>query len=319
MKTSSDVMPEGGAVVLSKCLAGGVGSVCAGLMTNPCDVIKVRNQQFGGGSADTRYRTFRGAATSILRHEGARGFAKGASATVLRECTYSSVRLGLYEPIKRQYSLLLNEGNNNDSSNNNNNDHNGSPSSSSPLVKWLSAFTSGAIGGALFNPVDVVKIRFQSSASHRPPYTSLRHAFRTIYAKKGWRGLYIGTSATLVRAAFVTSAELGSYDVVKNDILVRSFGVDGDATSTHLLASLVASLITTTAANPADVVKTRVMNDPHGTVGGAYRHLVHVWTTDGMAGFMRGWTASYLRIGPHTVISLVLVEKVRKGIGLASY
>ena len=312
-------MSEGGTVVLSKCFAGGVGSVCAGLITNPCDVIKVRNQQFG--STDTRYRTFRGSAASILRHEGARGFAKGASATVLRECTYSSVRLGLYEPIKRQYSLLLDDSsynNKNNNKNNNNNNNNGAPSSS-PLVKWLSAFTSGAIGGALFNPVDVVKIRFQSSASHQPPYTSLHHAFRTIYAKKGWRGLYIGTSATVVRAAFVTSAELGSYDVVKNDILVRSFGIDADATSTHLLASLVASLITTTAANPADVVKTRVMNDPHGTVGGAYRHLVHVWTTDGIAGFFRGWTASYLRIGPHTVISLVLIEKVRQGIGLASY
>lgn len=32
--------------VISKCLAGGIGCGLAGFLTNPCDVIKVRNQQF---------------------------------------------------------------------------------------------------------------------------------------------------------------------------------------------------------------------------------------------------------------------------------
>ena len=41
--------------------------------------------------------------------------------------------------------------------------------------------------------------------------------------------------------------------------------------------------------------------------------------TDGAMGFVREWTASYLRIGPHTVLSLVLIEKVRQAIGMTSY
>ena len=282
--------------ILSKCFAGGVGCGLAGFVTNPCDVIKVRNQQF----ADTKYQSFRSTALSILKEESFYGFFKGATASVLRECTYSALRMGLYEPIKTKYSVLFND------------------DGSSPIVKWLSAFTSGAIGSAIFNPIDVVKVRFQS-APKLPPYSSIPNAFYTIYTEKGLGGLYIGTSATVTRAAFLTSAQLGSYDVIKNNILVPILGFDKEANSTHFAASFIASIITTTAANPADCVKTRVMNDPHGIVGGASAHFKDILKKDGPMGFMRGWTASYLRIGPHTVISLVLIEKVRQMIGMASY
>lgn len=259
-------------------------------------MIKVRNQQF----TDNKYQSFRGTAASILKEEGLSGFFKGASASVLRECTYSALRMGLYEPIKSQYSIVLND------------------DGSSPIVKLLASFTSGAIGSAIFNPVDVVKVRFQS-APKNPPYSSLPNAFSTIYAEKGLRGLYIGTSATVTRAAFLTSAELGSYDIIKNNILVPLLGFDKEANSTHFSASFVASLMATTAANPADVVKTRVMNDPHAIVGGASEHFRHILKNHGPLGFLRGWTASYLRIGPHTVISLVMIEKVRQMIGLDSF
>ena len=106
--------------------------------------------------------------------------------------------------------------------------------------------------------------------------------------------------------------------MIKNNVFVP-FGLDKEAKSTHFLASFIASLITTTAANPADVVKTRVMNDPHGAIGGPRQHFVHILKTDGPVGFLKGWTASYLRIGPHTVISLVLIEKVRQMIGIMTY
>ncbi|KAL7547983.1 hypothetical protein ACHAWF_011256 [Thalassiosira exigua] len=227
-------MSDGG--VLSKCFAGGVGCGLAGFVTNPCDVIKVRNQQCSVG----KYQTFRGTAARIFREEGARGFYKGAAASVLRECTYSSLRMGLYEPIKSSYSVLFGD-------------------DGSPVVKWLSAFTSEAIGSAIFNPIDVVKVRFQTAAKI-PPYSSLMNAFHTIYTEKGVHGLYIGTSATVTRAAFLTSAQLGSYDIIKNNALVPVFGFDKESNLTHFCASFIASLITTTAANPADVVKTRVMN-----------------------------------------------------------
>ena len=239
----------GAILIFSKCFAGGVGCGVAGLATNPFDVIKVRNQQYSISNnsgnnnyhnnycgKNKNYNSFRGTTCTIFQEEGLRGFAKGASASVLRECTYSAMRMGLYEPIKLKYSTLLRNNNNNDYYENNAGcgSQSSSASSSSPMVKWLSAFTAGAIASAIFNPIDVVKVRFQSSAhTTLPPYSSLHNAFDTIYMEKGLRGLYLVTSATVTRAAFVTSAELGTYDIIKNNILVQLLDFDRDANSTQ--------------------------------------------------------------------------------------
>jgi dicarboxylate transporter 10 len=103
-----------------------------------------------------------------------------------------------------------------------------------------------------------------------------------IYKEKGIaHGLYAGVGATIVRAAFLTSAQLGSYDFIKNDILVKRFSFRKDKNRTHLTASMLASLIATTAANPPDVVKTRAMNDHDRSVGGSLCHLKNILKTEG--------------------------------------
>jgi solute carrier family 25 (mitochondrial dicarboxylate transporter), member 10 len=285
------------------------------------DVIKVRNQQY---TSSTKYATFRSTAKTILKEESITGFFKGAKASILRECTYSALRMGLYEPVKCKYSELLIIHRDGDT------DIDDGAAFTSPLIKILSSFTSGAISSAIFNPIDVIKVRLQSSSSvggglknkpATPPYTytSISNAFYTIYTQKGIKGLYIGTSATVTRAAFLTCAELGSYDIMKNNILVPIFGYDKEANQTHFMASFIASLFATTIANPADVIKTRVMNDSHHIIGGPISHCKHIWKTNGYKGFMKGWTASYLRIGPHTVLSFVMIEKIRQLIGIGSY
>jgi hypothetical protein len=82
--------------IVLKCLAGGIGCGISGFVTNPMDVIKIKNQQYGG----EHFRTFRGTARTLWNEQGWRGFFKGAASSVLREMTYSSLRMGLYEPIK---------------------------------------------------------------------------------------------------------------------------------------------------------------------------------------------------------------------------
>lgn len=289
------------ATFIKRIAAGGIGCSCAGFLTNPLDVIKIKNQQYGGA----KYGNLSGTARVLLNEEGLRGFYKGAATTVLRELTYSSLRFGLYEPIKSAASNWTGE------------------PDDSPVVKWASSFTSGAIGAAIFNPVDLVKVRFQSQLPGQPkPYTSIINAFTTIYREeRGLRGLYNGTSPTVVRAAFLTSAELGSYDVIKNNILVHELGLDHEALSTHFTAAFFSSLIATTAANPADVVKTRVFNDrsPGGPGGKALMHLRSIVRNEGLSALFKGWTPSYLRIGPHTIISFLLIEKIRPLLGLTTY
>jgi len=87
---------------------------------------------------------------------------------------------------------------------------------------------------------------------------------------------------------------------------------------THLAASLLASLVATTVCNPADVIKTRVMNDS-GKLGGSRQMLRHVLLAEGPQALMKGWCASYGRLGPHTIISFMCIEKIRKLLGAGTY
>ncbi|CAD7948869.1 unnamed protein product [Amoebophrya sp. A25] len=292
-------------------VSGGAGCAVSGFVTNPCDVVKIRNHQYGGEKYGNFFRTFR----TVFVEEGVAGLLKGVSATVLRESTYSSVRMGLYEPIRDTISLAVTathaSGGQGGSSSSK------TTASASPVVKYGSAFMSGAVGSAMFTPVDLVKIRFQSQRPTDPlPYNgSLPRAFYEIGKEKGIKGLWRGVTATTIRAAILTSSQIGTYDVVKNDLLVQKLAMRKEDRTTHFAASLITSVVATTCSNPVDIIKTMVMNDPEGKLS-TFQHAVRLWQTSGPCGFLRGWMASYSRLGPHTIISFVLIERIRILMGL---
>jgi hypothetical protein len=89
-----------------KLLAGGLSSMVASFLLNPCDVIKARMQmQHQMATADRPYKNFFQSFMKIIRDEGAvPGLMRGISAMMLRDAVYSSIRLGLYDPIKSMIS-----------------------------------------------------------------------------------------------------------------------------------------------------------------------------------------------------------------------
>lgn len=76
-----------------------------------------------------------------------------------------------------------------------------------------------------------------------------------------------------------------------------------------------------------DVIKTRVMNSRAGEYqqGGnvgervVYRNAldctVQTWQKEGMAAFFKGWLPNYVRLGPQTLLILVIYEKLRSLMG----
>jgi hypothetical protein len=63
-------------------------------------------------------------------------------------------------------------------------------------------------------------------------------AFYLIFKAEGLRGLYRGVTATAARAAVLTSAQLGSYDIIKNNILIQVFHM-ADGFKLHFCAAMV--------------------------------------------------------------------------------
>ena len=43
-----------------------------------------------------------------------------------------------------------------------------------------------------------------------------------------------------------------------------------------------------------------------------------VYKAEGLRGFQKGWTAAYLRLGPQTVLTFIIAERMRALFGLES-
>ncbi|ORZ32408.1 mitochondrial substrate carrier family protein ucpB-like protein [Catenaria anguillulae PL171] len=294
----------------------------AGAITNPMDVVKIRMQLQRALLDEAQvstltYRTFRQSALKILTEEGLRGLIwPGMTASVLRELSYSSIRFGLYGPVKRAVGTVLGS----------------QPGGDVGLaVKFASGMTTGAVGSCLANPLDLIKIRLQAEAGrvvngvytsglragHRPTYSGTFSALTTIpRAEGGLSALYTGVLATAARASLLTAGQLASYDHTKY-LLKSKYALLTDGWTLHVLASVVAGLCASTVAAPADLVKSRIMGDPeHRHYKGVADCIVKTVREEGVRALFKGWVPSYLRIAPHFVISLPLFEQFRMWLGV---
>eukprot|EP00795_Rhopilema_esculentum_P009542 gene9542-17288_t len=289
----------------------GISCMSAGIVTNPIDVIKVRLQLDNELSAsksifaDRKYRGFFQGGIRIVQEEGVRGLYKGVYASALREGVYSTIRLGLYEPFKELFGEK--------------------DRSKTPLYKKImSGALSGSIGSAIANPTDLVKIRLQAEGKlepgQTPRYKSTFDAFAQISRKEGVRGLWRGVGPTVQRAAIITASQIPSYDHTKHALLNNKVMHEG--LRLHFVSSMVAGLVCAIVTSPVDVIKTRIMNQKimakengllyKSTLDCLYKTLKF----EGILGLYKGFIPNWMRIGPHTIITFLIFEQLRKIAGL---
>lgn len=230
-------------------------------------------------------------------------FQRGITASMARELSYSSVRMGAYDPIKAFIT------------------RNNQPGEKISLVhKILAGASSGAIGSFFANPCDIIKIRQQAQGKiipgvNNPIYRNFFHAISTIYKTEGFQGLYRGVGPTTLRASVLTAAQLSSYDHSKFHLLKT--GYFSDNIHTHFLSSFISGFVTAVVSSPVDVIKTRYMND-RSNYKSAFDCFIRTVKSEGVAGLYRGFLPNFGRLGPHFVLSLPLLEQLRLAFGLST-
>eukprot|EP00761_Pharyngomonas_kirbyi_P014260 gb/GECH01014290.1/.p1 GENE.gb/GECH01014290.1/~~gb/GECH01014290.1/.p1 ORF type:complete len:320 (+),score=65.46 gb/GECH01014290.1/:1-960(+) len=292
-----------------KFLAGGSATATISSILNGCDHVKVRlqvsNEMAKKTGQERLYRNFPQAFAKMFREEGfliLQG--RGLAASIIREMSYSSSRMALYDFTKGYISS-----------------GSGSGSNVGLPTKIAAGGFAGAIGSFIANPSDLIKIRQQGVLPGQPPrYKHFGDAAVTIFRTEGIGGLYKGVGATVARAAVLTSAQLSSYDHTKH-LLLKTQYFD-DSYRTHATSSLVAGLCTTIASSPVDVIKTRYMNDKSAGGEGLYKSALDCFIktvkNDGFRALYRGFTPNYIRVGTHCLLTLPLYEQMRKLFGLTS-
>ena len=78
------------------------------------------------------------------------------------------------------------------------------------------------------------------------------------------------------------------------------------------------AFFTAASTNPLDVVRARLYSQPTGVDGAPrlYRGPLHcAWrivAAEGVQGLFKGVVASWMRVGPHTTLSLTLVAAIKR-------
>lgn len=222
------------------------------------------------------------------------------SASLLRQLTYSTTRFGLYETLKSSPALAPPSG------------------STRPKQSQLipAASVAGIAGGLLGNPADVLNVRMQHDAAlpaaQRRNYRHAIHGLQCLVREEGLRGLLKGAGPNSLRAGLMTASQLASYDGFKAWIRGRTGWKDG--VGLHLSASILAGFVATTVCSPVDVLKTRVMAESAGSgkAQGVLGLLKGVYEREGIKWMFRGWVPSFVRLGPHTVVTFLFLEQHKR-------
>lgn len=286
-------------------LAGGAASATAELLTLPIDITKVRLQaQRSGPSATTgkpavHYNGMLHAAQTMIKHEGPGALWNGATPALMRQVSYTSICMVLYEPLRNLFGANASHG----------------AHGEVPFInKFLAGGCAGAIGISLANPVDVIKVRMQADRSGTL-YRGVGDAFTSIFQREGYRGFLRGMPPNIQRGFIVNAAELGTYDHSKE--LLISSGLLGDGVWAHTGASCVAGFAGAASSNPIDVVKTRLMSQPTDASGKGlhYRGMMDcvrkTFHEGGVAAFYKGFIPNWMRKAPWCVVFFVTYEKYR--------
>ncbi|KAG2023168.1 dicarboxylic acid transporter [Coprinopsis cinerea AmutBmut pab1-1] len=264
--------------------------------THPLDVTKVRMQTLAREAGEKRPSTIRVIQLSI-QQSGFRGLYVGLTASLMRQMSYSLVRLGSYETIKGYMSK------------------DGPPST---LKSLFAATLAGGLGGIAGNPADILLVRMTSDitrpADKRYNYSNAFTGLISLVREEGFAGLTRGLGVNMSRAVLMNASQVGSYDLIKTNLLGKVVpGTDyhlRDNLLLHVISSTLAGTVATTVSSPADVIRSRVMASASEHTTPA-RVLVDSLRQEGIRFLFKGWTPAFVRLAPNTVLLFVFYEQLR--------
>ncbi|XP_037909762.1 mitochondrial uncoupling protein 4 isoform X2 [Hermetia illucens] len=283
-------------------------------VTYPLDLTKTR-LQIQGEMADKAmqkapYRGMFATAMGIVREEGFFSLWRGMTPAIYRHVVYSGVRIVMYDSLRKRFS---------------------DQDVANTLPLWKAALcgiVSGCTAQWLASPADLVKVQIQMEGRRRLMGLEARvhgtyHAFREIVRRGGVTSLWKGSLPNVQRAAMVNLGDLTTYDVAKRFIM-RKTNLP-DSPTVHILSSICAGFAAAILGTPADVIKTRVMNQPtdeHGR-GLHYRGAIDCFSQalkkEGFFALYKGFLPCWLRMAPWSLTFWLSFEHIRKIIGASSY
>lgn len=262
--------------------AGAFGGACCKLFEFPFDTIKVNMQA-------QKNTTFMGCIRQLHQNGGIKRFYQGARLPVMGSMLEGSILTGVYGVVKRSLTPEIGQ--------------DGEIKLHSDIDAWK-RFAAGASAGiavsGLLTPIELLKIRLQTDTGKK--YSGLHQCVMEAFKNEGFRGMFRGTGATLLREIPGNIAWFESYGHVK-DTLTRS---NYSAPVCQMVAGACAGISYNTAFYPADVVKTRLQIGTPQNFGKIFHQILK---DEGFLALYKGLPVTLAKAAPSNALFFVIYEQ----------
>jgi len=279
-----------------KFLNGGLSGMAATCVVQPLDLVKNRMQLSGVGGKAKEHKTSFHVLRAVLKNEGISGAYSGLGAGLLRQASYTTVRMGVYNTVLELYSADGKQPN--------------------FAAKAGMGMFAGAVGAFFGSPAEITLIRMTADGrlpiAERRNYKNVVNALARITTEEGFFTLWRGVIPTMGRAMVVNAAQLASYSQAKEFLLSTKYFSDNFGC--HLAASTFSGFVTTVASMPVDIAKTRIQNmkviDGKPEYRGSIDVLAKVVKNEGVFALWKGFTPYLSRLCPHSIITFCVLEQL---------
>jgi len=241
-------------------LAGSFSGTCSTILFQPLDLVKTRLQSpLALGNKSGGMMTV---ALNVVKNERVLGLWKGVAPSLTRTVPSIGVYFSCLHYMRSNFGS----------------------SDPGPLESIFMGVSARSVAGLSMLPFTVVKTRFESGQFQ---YRGVIQALVSIYKGEGLKGLFSGTSATLLRDAPFSGLYLMFYTQTKKAVKNCNMFLDPNLPAIHFACGVVAGCLASMVTQPADVVKTQMQINPQ-RFGSVRVTVLHILQLDGPVGFLRG-------------------------------
>ncbi|CAM9495477.1 unnamed protein product [Ectocarpus sp. 4 AP-2014] len=274
-------------------VVAGASGMSAWVFIHPADLIKTRMQLLGDSKKGA---TAVSVGKDLVKNEGVTALYAGLSAALARQASYTTLRLGLYDLLRK---LVLDS---------RTTDMNGVQLL---LLRILIGAVSGGMASFCSCPIEVCLVRMQADGKlpkdQQRGYRGVFHALYRIASDEGALAYWRGGGTTVLRAMVVSVSQIATYDQAKASLAPYVQGF-----RQHLVAGVISALTFTTISMPFDTVKTRVQQEKAGKkprYTGTFNALATIARTESLGSLWTGFPPYLLAKGTLTVILFLIKEQ----------
>ncbi|XP_028304326.1 mitochondrial glycine transporter B-like isoform X2 [Gouania willdenowi] len=273
-------------------MCGSLSGTCSTLLFQPLDLVKTRlqtlqNNAKPGAPKVGMFTVF----INVIRTEKFFSLWKGVSPSFVRCIPGVGIYFSTFYSLKQHFFLDR------------------APNAGEAVLLGAGART---VAGVCMLPFTVIKTRFESGSFN---YVSVAGALRSMYETEGFRALFSGLTATLLRDAPFSGIYVMFYSQAKK-ALPHTVTSAPYAPLVNFGCGVVAGVMASLATQPADVVKTYIqVRLSHCSTSEAIRCI---YTEHGVSGFFRGAVPRSLRRTLMAAMAWTVYEQLMARMGLKS-